>query len=117
VRFSCYNPSGNPAFGSLRNERTGKGIYFNGLTLAAGEVLNISTAPGKARVWSNLRPDLSMFLAPQSDLETFTLLPGANWITVYVASASVTATLAWRARHGSIDGTAASIATPSFAAL
>lgn len=113
--------SGPLVFGALRNERTGKGIYFRGLWLYPGETLTIDTTPGRARAWTDKRGNVSRYMVGMSDLETLTLLPGANYITVLDFAngntGTAVCTMTWRNRHTSIDGAGSAVVQPDFSAL
>jgi hypothetical protein len=118
LRFAWPSASSAPTLlGGFRNERTGQGIYFRSLLVQPGETVTVTTTPGKARVASNLRPDLGRYVAGISDLETFVLLPGANWISVFSGATGATASVIWKARHLSVDGSGSAIPEINIAAL
>ena len=101
VRFAIPT-STTAVVSALANITTGQSIYFVGLLLIAGETLYIETTPGAARVYSNLRADLSSFVATGSDLGSFVLVEGVNQILAHTTIG--TTYITWRDRHYGIDG-------------
>ena len=101
VRFAIPTSS-TAVVGALANITTGQYIYFSGLMLIPGETLYIETTPGAARVYSNMRTDLSSFVATGSDLGSFVLVEGVNQILAHTTTDATYIT--WRDRHYGIDG-------------
>ena len=104
--------------GGIRNERTGQGIYFVNLLLAAGETLYVDTTPGAEQVYTDLRGDVSAYVSPLSDLSNFVLLPGDNYLhALYVGGTPQLCAAVWYPAHDSIDGAGSSVETLSLEAL
>jgi phage-related protein len=91
----------------VKNETTGKRILIN-YSLQDGETLTIDLRPGRRAVTSSYYGDVWRAILRGSDFADFTLLPGANLITVLVANsgATVTPTMRWRPAYWSTDGVA-----------
>jgi len=65
---------------AIRNERTGDTLWLN-YKIQAGEKLTIDTRPGKASVVSSFLGSVPDAVLNNSDLGSFSLLPGDNLIT------------------------------------
>lgn len=93
---------------SILNTTTDESLYFN-LTLLANERAVLDLTPGRIRFYSNFRPNLLGTILPGSSLATFRLVPGTNYISVFIAG-TVTVTTAsnvrWRNALWSIDSAA-----------
>jgi hypothetical protein len=104
--------------GGIRNERTGQAIYFIGLAMAENEVIVIDTTPGNSFISSDLRGDLSSFVAPSSNLSDFVLLEGENYLSVLTSTPSyLEAYITYFNRHYGIDGAGTNINRASYEAL
>ena len=79
---------------SMRNTTTSKNIYFN-LTLLPSEVVTLVLDPVRISLVSNTRGNLLSTILPGSDVSSFALQPGANTISFFSASSSVTAVMSW----------------------
>ena len=97
------NPTG---IGGVFNGRTGQRILFQGLAIAPQDTLHIDTTPGQVRVWSDKRGDLSRYVAPGSDLATFCLLPGENYLYVMAYYWPPSITIDWYDRFVDLSGAA-----------
>lgn len=90
---------------SIRDELTGKELFFD-YDLLDGETLTIDLAPTAQSIvsdFSGARPDAAL---ANSDIGSFTLLPGDNPITVFIdvsGAPTITAFLIHRATFWSID--------------
>ena len=58
------------------------------------------------RVWSDKRGDLSRYVAPGSDLATFCLLPGENYLYVMAYYWPPSITIDWYDRFVDLSGAA-----------
>lgn len=106
---------------AIINWTTGKGIYFDNLTIRTGEsvwldlsVLTPQVLPvhhqspaGRSgpRLWSSARGDITRLILPHSDLASWRLLPGSNTVLVKIRDASPTAVVyvVWKLRYLSHD--------------
>ena len=88
------------------NTTTGKGIYFNNLTLLAGEVITMDLRPDKLTMVSTFRGSIKSNVLKGSNLD-FPLIPGENRIATFIdgtTDANTAATMRWREMIHSIDG-------------
>jgi len=93
----------------IKNEDTGNGLWFN-YALLDGETITIDFTPGNRKVTSDFFGEVPYAILRGSDFAEFSLLPGDNDISVYVAevgSPTLTCYLQYRQRHWSVDGVAA----------
>ena len=86
----------------LVNPITGAGIYFN-LSLLAGEQADLITMPGERSFTSTFRGNIFNSMVPGSNLATFNLLPGTNYVSFFSDNANLEASLFWQPRGWSID--------------
>lgn len=107
---------------AIINWTTGKGLYFNGLTIQNGEgvwldlsVLTPQYMPTLARtpnerngprMYSSYRGDITRLIAPNSDLATWRLQPGSNTVLTKTkdAGAGSVFLMMFRSRYVSLDG-------------
>lgn len=89
---------------SIRNETTGKTLWFN-YPLLGGEVLTVDTTPSRKKVSSSFFGRRASAILPSSDLGTFCLQPGTNIITAYVwlSGATVNVTMTYSDSYWSLD--------------
>jgi hypothetical protein len=91
----------------VSNASTGHAIRFN-RAMQIGETITIDTRPGRERVWSDFPPPngSQVTMLMPSDLGTFFLKPGANYMSVYApgSGATVTCQMYWRVKHDGIEG-------------
>jgi hypothetical protein len=88
------------------NTTTGKGLYFNNLTLLAGEVITMDLRPDKLTMVSTFRGSIKSNVLKGSNLD-FPLIPGENRIATFIdgtTDANTAATMKWREMIHSIDG-------------
>jgi len=73
---------------SITNYTTGKGITFDGLTLQDGEIITLKLDPTNIDMKSDWvgRGDLMQYVNPGSDLGSFHLKPGDNYINLFMSS-------------------------------
>ena len=74
---------------SLWNRTTGERIYLNGLTVGAGERIEMAFNPTGYTMNSNIRGDMRSSVQSGSS-PTFHLQPGANYVSVFVYPSPVT---------------------------
>lgn len=91
-------------FETLRNETTGRELYFN-YTMLEGERLTIDLDPTKKSIISSMfgpRPDA---ILAGSDFGTFLLQPGANDITLYLSQTGATLLTyaVWKNAYNGLD--------------
>ncbi|MBI2934667.1 MAG: phage tail family protein [Chloroflexi bacterium] len=91
----------------LKNETTGKTIWFN-YALLDGETLTIDFTPGNKTMTSSIFGNvIGRALLPGSDFSTWALQPGSNSVSLFVADAgtpSIVATMEWIDLYWSPDG-------------
>lgn len=87
----------------LLNTTTGDGIWLN-YTLLGGEQADLVLQPGARSFRSNLRGNIISTILPGSNLATFNLLPGQNYISFFADNDSLEASLFWTPRNWSADG-------------
>jgi hypothetical protein len=90
----------------IRNETTGDELMFT-LALLDGETVIIDLASMPRRVYSDFGRELPASIVPSSDFSKFGLLPGANQISLFMASAgspTLTANMRWRNLYWSVEG-------------
>lgn len=88
------------------NTTTGKGLYFNDLTLLAGEVITMDLRPDKLTMVSTFRGSIKSYVLKGSNLD-FPLISGENRIATFIdgtTDANTVATMKWREMIHSIDG-------------
>lgn len=85
--------SGTSLLYQLRNVTTGKVIFFD-YTISSGETLTLITSPTTPRLISSARGDITGAILPGSSPD-FALIKGANSISLFAASSTVTALMHW----------------------
>lgn len=88
------------------NTTTGKGLYFNNLTLLSGEVITMDLRPGRISMTSTFRGSVLGYVLPGSSYD-FPLMPGSNRIATFIdgtTDANTTATMKWVENYHGIDG-------------
>lgn len=101
--------SGTGTITSLRNTTTGGNIYFDSLTLSAGDVATLELSPEKLS-FNKVNYGLTTIkllgkITTASTIAKFRLQAGDNSVRV-VAASTITATIKWKNYHWSIDGIA-----------
>lgn len=106
VGYPTFLVTGPGTIYQIANLTNDRAIYFNALTLLAGETMTVITQPGKVSVRSNFRPSLIGFVSPSSDIAAFTLQPGDNVMSVFLDDASGLAAvlMKWRNNHHGLGG-------------
>jgi hypothetical protein len=90
----------------LVNTTTGDGIYMN-YVMQGGETALLTLQPGQRSFQSSAQGNIFGLILPGSNLATFALLPGTNYISHFADSTSIEASFFWQPRGWSIDsGTA-----------
>ena len=91
----------------LKNYTTGKSIFFDSLTLLAGETAVLNLDPMHVSFVSSFRGNIMGSILKGSNLN-FPLLPGNNNISAYMYGSTTAATdlkMQWRGRYWSTEGT------------
>jgi len=90
----------------IKNYTTGKAIYFDDLTLLAGEVITLDLRPGQITMTSSWRGSILPYVLKGSSYD-FPLMPGSNNISAYLFGATTAASgivMTWKDNYHSIDG-------------
>jgi hypothetical protein len=87
----------------LLNTSTGDGIYFD-LVLLPGEEVTLDLTAASRTLLSSARGNLFSAMIPGSNLASWRLTPGTNYVSFFADSASLITSLSWRPRHWSADG-------------
>ena len=93
---------------AITNYSTGKSIMFDGLTLNAGEWINLHFDPLNLRFyggWSG-RGNLMRYIVPGSDYGDFYLMPGSNLLSLFMTDSTTDsgAFMSWTPLFWGIDG-------------
>jgi len=93
---------------AITNYTTGKSVMFDGLTLRAGEWINLSFDPLNLQFkggWEG-RGNLMRYVVPGSDYGDFYLTPGANNISVFMTDTTTAsgAWIQWTPQFWGLDG-------------
>ena len=86
----------------LVNYATGDAVYFN-LSIQGGETIALDLRNSQKTLVSDVRGNMLGAVLPGSNLTTWRLTPGTNYVSFFAYSGSVEATLAYRARAWSVD--------------
>ena len=87
---------------ALVNHTTGERIQLNQI-LASGEKVVLDLRPGRKRLMSTWRGDITYTLPSGGSLTTWALYPGINRVGAFSDDAGAAAVLAWRDRFWSLD--------------
>ncbi len=94
----------------LKNETTGRTVWLN-YALLDSETLTIDFTPGAKAIASDFFGNvIGRALLPGSDFASFSLLPGDNDISLFIADAgspTLVASMIWTVKHWGLDGGAA----------
>lgn len=93
---------------AITNYTTGKSVMFDGLTLQAGEWINLSFDPLNLQFrggWTG-RGNLMRYVIPGSDYGDFYLMPGANLLSLFMTGTDSNsgAWIAWTPLFWGLDG-------------
>lgn len=94
--------SGTARIYQITNYTTNRSIYLN-LTLSLGEVATLIFQPDNLSFTSDFQGNIASSILGGSNEADFFLQPGANLISFFSASSTVTATMQWRPTYVSID--------------
>lgn len=92
---------------SIINYSTGKRINFDGLTLQAGEWVNLRLDPNALKMVSSWRGNIMHYVAAGSDYGNFYLKPDLNKISVFMPSgtdANSHGMMVWSPKFWNIEG-------------
>jgi hypothetical protein len=107
--FPIIEIQGPGVLQSITNYSIGKEIQFDGLTLQAGEIITIQPVSGQVLITSNWggRGYMQKYVNPGSDIGSFYLKPGTNYISLFMPSDTTAATQAfiyWTPKFWNIEG-------------
>jgi hypothetical protein len=106
VTYPIITVTGPGLLRQIVNTTTGKGMYFNNLTLLAGEVITMDLRPDKLTMVSTFRGNIKSYLLKGSNLD-FPLMPGSNRIATFIdgtTDSNTTATMQWKPMLHGLDG-------------
>lgn len=86
----------------LVNTSTGDGVYFN-LTILPGETLTMDLRNNKKTLTSTTRGNLLGAVTPGSNLTSWQLAPGTNYVSFFAGTSGVEASFYYRPRAWSQD--------------
>lgn len=86
----------------LLNTLTGDSLYFN-YVMQPGESAALTLQPGQRAFQSSAQGNIIGLILPGSNLATWALLPGINYVSHFCDSGSVETSLIWQPRGWSID--------------
>jgi hypothetical protein len=95
--------SGAATLYQIINTTTGAAIYFDTLTISAGEVMTLTLTPTNISFISTFQGNILGRILPISTLAGWQLRPGPNTVSFYASSSTVTATIRWRDQYGWIE--------------
>lgn len=86
----------------LVNVTTGDGVWFN-TSILPGETITLNLRAGAKTLTSDFRGNLLGAVLPGSNLTSWKLAPGTNYISFFAGTSAVEASLSWRPRAWSQD--------------
>jgi hypothetical protein len=86
----------------LLNTTTGNGIYFN-CSLLPSEQAVLTLTPGARSFTSSMRGNIFGLIQPGSNLATWSLLSGTNYVSFFSDNDSLEASFFWTPKGWSID--------------
>lgn len=101
LRLRNYG-AGTARIYQLLNTTTGNGIYFNYVMLG-GENAKLVLQPGARSFQSDAQGNVFGLILPGSNLATWSLLPGTNYVSFFSDSGSVEAAFYWQPRGWAAD--------------
>lgn len=105
LAYPKFNLTGPGKLWQFKNYTTGRSIFFNNLTLLAGETAVLDLNPERITFTSSWRGNLLNYILSGSNLD-FPLVPGDNNISAYMTgtTAASAITMIYRDRYLSLDG-------------
>ena len=94
--------SGTSRIYQISNVTTGRTIYLK-YTINPGEIATLVLQPDSLSFTSDFQGNIIGTILPGSNEADFFLQPGANVISFFSASSTVTATIQWRPAYASLD--------------
>lgn len=88
----------------LNTYPTGDGLWFNSLILQPGEEVVFASGPGGRTLTSSYSGNIFGSIMPGSNIASWRLMPGTNYVSLFCDSDNVAASIYWRARSWSADG-------------
>ena len=102
LRVRSLATSGTVEFYQMVNTLTDEAIYFN-TALLPGEQAVLTLQPGQRSYQSSFRGNIFGQILPGSNLASFALRPGINYVSFFSNSDQIEASLYWTPRSWSID--------------
>jgi hypothetical protein len=103
LRLRNLSASGTARIYQLVNTTTGNGLYFN-YTMQPGEQATLILQPGERSFQSSAFGNIFGKILPGSNLASFNLLPGTNYLSFFSDNTSLEASIFWQSRGWSSDG-------------
>lgn len=110
-RFLVSLNGGTATLKSITNNTTGKSLMFDDYEFSDDEYITIDLTPGRKSITSSYYGSILHRMQRGSDFASFSLLPGANSITVWIMTTG--ASIVWKncgvyhpVTHWSADGAA-----------
>lgn len=88
----------------IANTFTGDYLFFNNLVLQPAEEVTITTTPGARSFTSSFRGNIFGYILGGSNIASFKLMPGTNYLSMFASSGSLATSIYWTPRSESIDG-------------
>jgi hypothetical protein len=106
--YPVISVTGPGTLKSIKNYRTGKSVMFDGLTLQAGEWINLNFDPLQLSFrsgWSS-RGNLMRYVIAGSDYGDFYVSPGANYLSIFMDGTTTAskASITYVPKFWGIDG-------------
>jgi hypothetical protein len=103
LRLRNRSASGTARLYQLLNTTTNNGIYFN-YVMQPGESALLTLQPGARSFQSSAQGNIFGQILPGSNLASFGLLPGTNYVSFFADNDSLEASFFWTPRSWSADG-------------
>ena len=106
ITYPIITVTGPGLLRQIVNTTTGKGLYFNNLTLLSGEVITMDLRPDRISMTSTFRGSVLGYVLPGSSYN-FPLMPGSNRIATFIdgtTDSNTTVTMQWVENYHGIDG-------------
>ncbi len=102
LRLRNLHATGTARLYQLLNTTTGAGLYFNYIMLP-GEQALLTLQPGQRSFQSSVRGNIFGVIIPGSNLATFNLLSGTNYISFFSDQDSLEASFFWQPKGWAAD--------------
>jgi len=104
--YPIIEVTGTGLLRQIVNTTTGRGIYFNDLTLLSGEVITMDLRPDNITMVSSFRGSVKGYVLKGSNLD-FPLIPGTNRIATFIdgtTDSNTKAVMKWTKHLHGVDG-------------